>query len=572
MSRELALYNEWLEALADQPEFLKELENIKDDQEEINDRFYKELSFGTAGLRGLIGMGTNRMNFYTVGKATQGLASYWSIIKNEPKIAIGYDSRNFSKEFARHAASIFAANGMRVFLYPQLSPTPALAFAVRELGCDCGVMVTASHNPAEYNGYKVYNKDGCQIDDDVADDVLKNIDKVDIFTGVKTMDFGKAMEEGKISYIDDAIPEKFCATVVTEALRPEIIPTAGLKGVYTPLNGTGNLYIQDVFRRIGMTDYEIVPEQEMPDGNFPTIPYPNPEFPEAMKLAVELARKNKADFVLATDPDADRVAIAVPHNGDYRILTGNEMGVLLLDYIAKTRKQIGTLPQRPVAIRSIVSSKLFDRVAKEYGVTVVDVLTGFKHVGNAIGQMEKDGDKDSFIMGYEEAIGFLIGTHVRDKDAIVASVLMVEMLSSMKLAEKTAIDVLNEIQDKHGYFSNLTQNLVFPGQEGMEQMQDIMKGLRNNPPEKIVGRKVTAYLDYKTGVHLKDGEQTKINKPSSNVLEYHLEDDCSIIIRPSGTEPKLKIYYNLVAKTKPDVDKLEAEYRVASVELAGIEE
>lgn len=571
MEKERALYSEWVQALKGSPEYEEELKSIENNPGEIEDRFYKELTFGTAGLRGFMALGTNRMNIFTVGKATQGLADYLLSQNNNPSVAIAYDSRNNSKTFSEHAASVFAANGIKVYLHPTLVPTPVLAYTTKTLGCDCGVMVTASHNPKEYNGYKVFDSNGCQIGSDVAGAVFTAIQKVDIFAGVKTINFKDALDKKQVSYAEDKIKEDFLDTVFAEALQPEVCKKAELSMVYTPLNGTGNLFVREILKRLEVGSVSIVKEQEMPDGNFPTCPYPNPEFPEALEYAISLAKEKEVDFVLATDPDADRANVAVRHNGEYEMMTGNKLGVLLLDYIAKTRIKLGTMPKNPVTVRSIVSTKLTDKVAAEYGVEVRDVLTGFKYLGEVIGKLAETNEENRFIFGFEEAIGFLIGTHVRDKDAIVASTLLTEMIAYYKLEGKTLVDVLEEIYEKHGYYSNMAQNLVFPGAEGMDKMTGIMSELRNNPPEEIVGRKIVTYLDYKTSVKVENGVESKLDFESSNVLEYRLEDGCGIIIRPSGTEPKLKLYYSLIGKSYEEVANLEKEFAPASVELAGVE-
>lgn len=571
MNNETRLYTQWLNALENTPAYKDELDGIKDNQDEIIDRFYKELTFGTAGLRGLIGLGTNRMNEFTVGKATQGLANYILKHHQSPKVAIGYDSRNFSPEFAQHAAEIFSANGIQVYIHKALVPTPVVAFTVADLGCDFGVVITASHNPAAYNGYKVFNSKACQIDDDVAESVMAEIGKLDIFEDVKAKNFDDGIKDGSIKFVDDKVLDDFKDTVFKQALQPEICKNANINMVYTPLNGTGGPFVTAMLNRLGVENLHIVKEQAEPDGNFPTCPYPNPEFKDALELALKLAKEVNADFLLATDPDADRVSIAVLYNGEYEILSGHHLGVLLLNYIASTRKELGTLPKDPLAIRSIVTTRLTDEVAKDYGVTVKDVLTGFKFVGEVIENLDQKNEKDRLIFAYEEACGFLIGTHVRDKDAVVTSLLVTEMMCYYKSKGINLIDVLEDIYSRHGYFSNMAQNLEFKGAQGMEDMTAIMAKLRDNPPKEIVGRKVVSVLDYKTGIRNDEGTESKLDFRSSNVLEFHLDDGCAIIIRPSGTEPKLKLYYNLIGKTRKDMEQLEKEYAPASVELAGVE-
>ncbi|MFV0402108.1 MAG: phospho-sugar mutase [Oscillospiraceae bacterium] len=569
MSRERDLYEQWREMLRGDENYTAELESIEDEDDEIVDRFYRDLEFGTGGLRGVLGLGTNRMNVFTVGRATQGLSGYVLEKRNEPSVAIAYDSRNRSHDFAVHAACIFAANGVKVHLYQELMPTPVLSFAVRELKCDAGVVITASHNPAIYNGYKAYGDDGCQFGPEQADTVMKYMEQCDTFEGVKAIPYDEALGSGMIQLIPESFVQFYLDRVWRESLQPEVFPKAGLKIVYTPLNGAGNRPVREILAKAGVTDITVVPEQEMPDGNFPTAPYPNPEMREALTLGIALSEKENADILLATDPDCDRAAVAVRTNGDMKILTGNEVGILLLDYILKTRKALGKLPEHPLTIRSIVSSKLADKIAEEYSAETVEVLTGFKFIGSVIGELEDKGELNRFVFGWEESCGYLSGSYVRDKDAVNASLLIVEMASAYKLEGKTLDDVLQGIYRKYGIYRNALQNVSYPGAEGMLKMKEIMDKLRQNPPTEIAGTKVVEYTDYLVSERTKNGVKEPIAIPSSNVLEYGLGDGSSVIIRPSGTEPKIKLYYSLVGESEGAVESLEKKYVEACSKLIG---
>ena len=551
MSKERELFELWTENLKNDEKYRVELNGIKDDEAEIKDRFYCELDFGTAGLRGVLGLGANRMNVFTVGRATQGLSDFLKSEKENPVVAIAYDSRINSSLFARQAASVFAANGIKTYLYDELMPTPALSFAVRELGCDSGVVITASHNPAKYNGYKAYGGDGCQIGPKTAKSVMENILKTDIFSGVKSMDFESGLKSGIIEMIPDSFVQKYIDRVMKEAIDPDVCKDAGLKLVYTPLNGAGNKCVRAVLQKLGVTDITVVPEQEHPDGNFPTCPYPNPEMPEALDLGFKLTEKTGADLLLATDPDADRVAAAVNDSGDFKILSGNDIGVLLLDYICAARIQKGIMPKNPVAVKSLVSTKLADAVAKEYGVEMKNVLTGFKFIGEEILKLEEKGEENRFIFGFEESCGYLSAGYVRDKDAVNGSMLIIEMACAYKKQGKTLAQRLNEIYEKHGIYYNKVESFAFEGADGMEKMAGIMRFLRGNGPLQIGGAAVvetTDYLSSDTGL------------PPSDVLEYGLNNTCAVIVRPSGTEPKIKIYYSLVGKTRDEVNNLARLY------------
>lgn len=569
MSREQQLYETWIAGVTD--ETLKaELLAAAGNEAEIKDRFYRDLEFGTGGLRGVLGAGTNRMNIYTVGRATQGLAAYLKAGSENPSVAVAYDSRINSELFARMAAGIFAANGVKAYIYKELMPTPALSFAVRELHCNAGVVITASHNPAKYNGYKAYGSDGCQIGPETADIVMANIEKTDIFAGVSRMDFEEGIKTGMIEFIPESFVQSYIDRVFRETIDYEVCAKAGLKLVYTPLNGAGGKCVRAILQKLGVHDITVVPEQEHPDGNFPTCPYPNPEMREALELGLSLCEKTGADMLLATDPDADRVAVAVRENGKYRILTGNEVGVLLLDYIADARIKNGTMPENPVAVKSIVSTKLADAVAKEYGVEMRGVLTGFKFIGETILGLEQKGEESRYIFGFEESCGYLSGSYVRDKDAVNASMLLVEMASAYNLEGKTLAGRLNEIFEKHGIFRNMVESFAFEGADGMAKMADIMAGLRENPPKEIGGARVLSVTDYNAGFKTENGNRTPTGLPKSDVLEYGLENGCAVIVRPSGTEPKIKIYYFLTGKTNAEVDGLSRTYSKACAALIGV--
>lgn len=554
-------YELWVQKVQDVPVFVEELEAIREDAAEIKDRFYRSLQFGTAGLRGVIGLGTNRMNLYTVGQATQGLADYLNANCKAPSAAIAYDSRTFSDAFAEEAARVFAANGVKVYLYQELMPTPALSYAVRELCCDAGVVITASHNPAKYNGYKAYGSDGSQLSPEAAETVMGYIEKTNLFTDVRRVSFEEAVADERIVYIAESFVQKYINRVYEEAIDPTVCAKAGLKLVYTPLNGAGNRCVRTVLEKAGVTDITVVPEQEKPDGAFPTCPYPNPELREALELGFRLCQKTGADLLLATDPDADRVAVAVKTGSDYRILTGNEVGVLLLDYICQARRQAGTMPENPVAVKSIVSSRLADAVAAEHGVEMRNVLTGFKFIGEVILGLEEQGQRERYIFGFEESCGYLTGGYVRDKDAVNASLLLVEMASTYKLQGKTLADVLDAIYSRHGIWLNPVESFAFEGADGMKKMADIMEGLRKNVPKQFDGDPVTAFTDYRRQECVRDGVASSTGLPKSDVLEYELANGCTILIRPSGTEPKIKIYYSLTAKTAKQVEALAARYR-----------
>lgn len=548
-------YKLWREKALSDPDLIKELESIKDNEEAISDAFYKDLEFGTGGLRGVIGAGTNRMNVYTVGKASQGLAAYVNSVSENGSIAVAYDSRIKSDLFAKTAASIFAANGIKVYIYKELMPTPMLSFAVRRLKCDAGVVVTASHNPAKYNGYKAYGPDGCQLGLEAADYVLSIMNKVDIFDDVKSLDFDTAVAEGKIEYIGEDIIEEYLNCVLACRVAPEA-DVKSLNVIYTPLHGSGNKPVRNILKKIGVTNVTVVPEQELPDGNFPTAPYPNPEIRQAFECALKLANEIKPELLLATDPDCDRVGIAVCDGGEYKLLSGNDVGALLLDFVLARRTENGTLPKNPIAVKTIVTTELCRKIAESYGCELVDVLTGFKFIGEQITMLEAKGEENRFVFGFEESYGYLGGTYVRDKDAVIASMLICEMVAYYKSEGKNLIEVLDGLYKKCGYYICTQKSFTCEGESGMKQIKGMMESLRADTPSEINGSKVVKFDDYETSVSrdLKNGNETKITLPRSNVLCFYMEDGCSLIVRPSGTEPKIKLYIGAVGKTNAEAE------------------
>ena len=522
-------FERWKTMALEDPDLTAELAGLTEEGE-IYDRFYRDLEFGTGGLRGTIGAGTNRMNIYVVRRATQGLCNYLKATTLPRSIAIGYDSRIKSDLFAMEAARVIAANGLIAYIYPRLEPTPALSWAVRYLGCGAGICVTASHNPAKYNGYKVYGADGCQITLDVAAAVLKEINALDMFDDVKLCTEEEGRAAGNIRTIGEDCLEAFLDAVQQRSLSGG--EQLGLKVVYTPLNGAGLECVKKILNRIGIADVTVVPEQEQPDGHFPTCPYPNPEIREAMETGLALCRKVKPDLLLGTDPDCDRMGVAVPEGEDYRLITGNEMGVLLLDYICRKRLETGTMPQDPVAVTTIVSTDMADAVAADYGVELRRVLTGFKFIGQQIALLEADGRMDRYIFGFEESYGYLSGGHVRDKDAVNASMLCCEMTAWYKTKGMTLAQAMDALYAKYGFYRNDLASFTFEGAEGMQKMAEIMDNLRKNPPAALDGSAVTGVVDYNTGVK---------GLPASNVLEFQT-DTAKVLVRPSGTEPKVKVY------------------------------
>ena len=543
------IFERWQKFATEDADVVCELESLKDgtQPEAVQDRFYQDLAFGTGGLRGVIGAGTNRMNIYTVRKASQGVANYLKTSGLPQKAAIAYDSRIKGDLFARETARVFAANGITVFLYPRLEPTPALSWAVRYYGCGVGVCVTASHNPAKYNGYKVYGSDGCQITLEAAEKILKEITAVDCFEGVKLADFDKAMQEGLIRYTEEACIDEFVDTVYAQRVgNGEGV--SDLKVVYTPLNGSGLECVTKLFEKMGLTHYTVVPEQEKPDGNFPTCPYPNPEIREAMEKGLELCTKVNPDLLLGTDPDCDRCGTAVPDGkGGYRLINGNEMGIILLDYICRTRLEKGTMPKDPVAVSTIVSTDMADAVCRKYGVEMRRTLTGFKFIGEQIGLLEKEGHPERYLFGFEESYGYLSGAHVRDKDAVNASLLVCEAAGWYAKQGKTLLDAIEALYDEFGWYKNGLMSFTFEGESGMHTMKDIMERLRTNAPKEAAGILVTKVVDYAA-------EGTGL--PKADVLEFRLGDTAKLMVRPSGTEPKMKIYLSAVGKSEQEADDL----------------
>ena len=563
-------YKLWCEKATIDADLVAELKAIEGNDEAISDAFYKDLEFGTGGLRGVIGAGTNRMNVYTVGKATQGLADYVNSVTKNGSVAIAYDSRIKSDVFARDAAAILAANGIKVYIYKELMPTPMLSFAVRHLKCDAGIVVTASHNPSKYNGYKAYGNDGCQLGLEAADYVLSVMNQVDIFDGVRRVDFDTALAEGKIEYIGEDVIDAYLAAVEDRRVNRDI-DMSKLNVVYTPLHGSGNKPVRAILSKIGATNVTVVPEQELPNGNFPTAPYPNPEIRQAFECALKLAETVKPDLLLATDPDADRVGIAVPNGDEYRLFSGNEVGALLLEYILKCRKANGTLPENPVAVKTIVTSDVCLKIAEDYGCELRDVLTGFKFIGVQIANLEAEGHPERYVFGFEESYGYLAGTYVRDKDAVIASMLICEMVAYYKSEGKNLIEVLSELYDKYGYYYCSQKSFTCEGQAGMKQIADIMERLATNPPSEVDGIKVTRFdnLNKSESLDIESGKITAINLPKSNVLGFYLADGSSLIVRPSGTEPKIKLYISAVGATDSDATAKRTMLETAGTKLLG---
>lgn len=546
------LYELWLENTADNAEIHEELLAINGNEEEILDRFYRNLEFGTAGLRGVLGAGTNRMNTYTVCQATQGLADYLNSKYDSASVAIGYDSRINSDVFSKQCAEVLAANGIKTYIFPTLMPTPLLSFAVMRLKCQSGIVITASHNPSKYNGYKCYDPSGYQMTDEAALATYSFIQKVDMFKDIKRMPFDEAMEKGLIEYISDELVEEFYSLVMQRPINPEICKSSDLKVIYSPLNGTGNIPVRTILDRAGFKNVSVVKEQEMPDGKFPTCPYPNPEIRQVFECALEMTKSEKADLLLATDPDCDRVGIAVLTGGEYVLLSGNDVGVLLAEYMLSAKKEKGIPTEGTLMTKSFVSTPLINKVAAKYGCKVVDVLTGFKYVGEFIANLEEKGEDDRFVMGFEESYGYLIGTHARDKDAVAASLMICEMAAYYKSKGKTLVDVLDGIYEEFGIYVNRLYNFAFEGASGMVKMAEIMSETRENPPKELAGLKVLEVHDFEasTITDTETGAVTPIELPKSNVLAYTLPDGNFAIVRPSGTEPKIKVYITGCGKTK----------------------
>lgn len=533
-------YQLWIEKTAGEAELAEELTAINGDSAAIEDRFYKELEFGTGGLRGVLGAGTNRMNVFTVSKATQGYSNYLNQQFEKPSVAIGYDSRIHSDDFARAAAAVFAANGIQVHIYDHLMPTPALSFAVRDLHCSGGIVLTASHNPAKYNGYKVYGADGCQITTEAAKAIQTAINEVDPFDDVKRTGFELAMENGIIHYIGEDTIDRYQAAVSTASLLPEGVDK-NVAIVYTPLNGAGISCVPRCLKEHGFTNITIPDEQKNPDGHFPTCPYPNPEVREALKVGLRWAEKTQSDLLLATDPDCDRVGATVKTTSGYTLISGNQMGVLLFDFVCKMRQANGTMPKNPVAVKTIVTTPMAAKIAEHYGVQLIDVLTGFKFIGEQIGLLEKKGEADRYIFGFEESYGYLSGSFVRDKDAVNASLLICEMFAWYKSQGKSLVDVLEELYQEYGCYESKLLSFQFEGADGFAKMQSLMTELRTNRPAELAGIAVECSIDY-----LNDDT----GLPKSNVLRFFLKNGAEAVVRPSGTEPKLKVYLTAAEKDR----------------------
>ena len=564
-------YKRWVENVKDE-ELSDALKNM--DEAQIEDAFYRDLEFGTGGLRGTIGAGTNRMNIYVVRQATQGLANYIIQKYGKGSVAISHDSRIKADLFMLEAARVLAGNGIKVYITSELQPTPVLSYLVRYFKCQAGIMVTASHNPAKYNGYKAYGEDGCQMTDVAAGIVYDEICKLDMFKDVKIADLDEAVKSGLIEYVSDDVYDSYLKKVMEQQVNPGVCEGAGLKVVYTPLNGTGNKLVRKVLKKIGVEEITVVPEQELPDGNFTTCPYPNPEIKEALQKGIELCEKVQPDLLLATDPDADRVGIAVKdYDGSYRLISGNEDGIMLTDYILSSRKANGTLPEKPVLVKTIVTTKLINKLCEKYGCELKNVLTGFKYIGEVILNLEKKGEEDRYVFGFEESYGYLAGTYVRDKDAVVASMLVCEMAAFYKKHGKSLAQVIDSLYEEYGYYLNHTSAFEFDGAAGMEKMNNIMAEIRENIPTEIDGKKVVKVSDYllKYELDTVTGEKTAIDLPTSNVISFGLEGDNGVIIRPSGTEPKIKAYITAVGKDFNDAESIKDSLVDASKKLLGIE-
>lgn len=552
-------YKLWRVRRLEDEDLNRELASIEGDEDAINDRFYRELEFGTGGLRGLIGVGTNRINIYTVAKATKGYGRYLLSETKNPSVAIAYDSRIKSELFAKTAASVLASMGIRVYIWKELMPTPSLSFAVRHYHCDGGIVITASHNPSSYNGYKVYGSDGCQITSAVADLVLKEIFAVDVFEDFKIESYEKALEKGEITLIGEDVFDLYIEAVSSQSLASGDMDKS-FKIAYTPLYGAGLRSVTECLRRNGFSDIELVKEQSEPNGNFPTCPYPNPEIREALEEGLKVARKSGAELLMATDPDCDRLGIAIRDGEDYTLIGGNEIGILLLDYICSQRIKQGKMPANPIAIKTIVSTEMAEYIAEDYGIELVNVLTGFKYIGEQIRMLEEKGEERRFILGFEESYGYLTGTYVRDKDGVNASLMVAEMFAYYKTQNRSLLDVLEELYSKYGYFLTSLHSLECKGESGMHKMNSIMQGLREHTLTSFAGKKVIKVSDYLLSEEKdpKTQEKKRILLPKSNVIKLILEDRSSVVFRPSGTEPKLKIYIGVSAKNKVEAKEIEA--------------
>lgn len=536
-------YNEWINSDIINEEIKDELKNIKDEKE-IEDRFYKDLDFGTGGLRGIIGAGSNRMNIYTVSKATQGFANYLNESFENPSVAVAYDSRNMSKEFATAAALTLCANGVKVFLYESLRPTPVLSFAVRHLNCKGGIVVTASHNPKQYNGYKVYDEFGGQVTDEKANKIISLVNDVKDFSMIKNMSEEEALNKGLLVYIGEDVDKAYIDEVKNLTIRKELVKEKAkdLKIIYTPIHGSGNIPVRRVLSELGYSNVKVVKEQEEPNGNFPTAPYPNPEMPQVFELALEMAKQESPDIIFGTDPDCDRIGVVVKEsNGEFKVLTGNQTGLLLTHYVLSALKETNSLPENGVVIKTIVTTEGARKIAEDFGIELMDVLTGFKYIGEKIREFRESGDK-KYLFGFEESYGYLAGEFVRDKDAVIASMLIAEMTLYYKEQGMSLYEALIKLYEKYGFYKETLISIELEGKEGQEKIASCIDALRNSPIESVDEVKISTKLDYKLSVEESNGVKSEIKLPKSNVLKYILEDGSSFVVRPSGTEPKMKIY------------------------------
>ena len=567
------LYSLWMEKVTEE-EILSELRAVEGNNDEILDRFWQNLAFGTGGLRGVIGAGTNRMNIYTVSQATQGLSNYLNEAFDAPSVAVGYDSRINSDKFAKAAACVLSANGIKVYIFKELMPTPIVAYAVKELCCSSGIVITASHNPSKYNGYKCYDERGYQMTDEAAARTLEYINKCDIFEDVRTMDFDTAVNEGKIEFIEEGFLDKYFSLVLARSINPEVTAETDLSVIYTPLNGTGNKPVRKILSMMGIKNVTVVPSQENPDGRFPTCSFPNPEIRDAFNEALKIAENNNADLLLATDPDCDRVGIAVLHEGEYRLLSGNDVGCLLVDYILSQKKAKGTLSEKPIIIKSIVSSDMSTAVAESYSAEMKNVLTGFKYIGELMTELQQKGEQDRFELGFEESYGYLSGMHTKDKDAVNASMLICEMAAFYKAQGKTLCDVMASLYERFGFWNNALFNFGFEGADGMKKMLGMMDSLRSTSPAVLGGRDIVRVEDYKLSVatDVKTGEKSVLDYPSSNVIIFVADNKDKVIIRPSGTEPKIKIYAMVQGKDEAAAKEQTEKYKKDIMAVLGIGE
>lgn len=557
-------FNRWLSSAVINEETRKELEAIKNDDKEIEERFYRELEFGTAGMRGVLGAGTNRMNIYNVRRATMGVAMHIKALGVDAQnagVLIGYDTRNYSRIFAEETACVLVANGIKTYLFDTVHSVPEVSFGIRELGCAIGVMITASHNPKEYNGYKVYGADGGQLPPDAADNVVDSINKCDIFDDVKTISFDEAQKSELLEIVGQDLNEKFLTAIKKQQLNPEAVAEVAdtFKLIYTPFHGTGSRPIKEILKRIGFKNLIVVKEQDTEDGNFPTVKSPNPEEKEGFTIAIKMAKENDVDLIIGTDPDCDRVGIVVRDaDGEYQVLTGNMIGSLLCHYILSQRKERGSLKDNCVVIKTIVTTELAAAIAADFGVEIMNVLTGFKYIGEKMTEFEKTGEKE-YVFGFEESYGYLAGTHARDKDGVVSTMLIAEMAAFYKIKNKSLYEVLQDLYKTYGYYCNSTVSVVMPGKDGMEKMAALMSSLRVSPPKNILGMDIVETTDYKAQTITSDNGETKPLEglPKSDVIKFNLSDNkTTVIVRPSGTEPKIKLYLSTSAPSMADAEKL----------------